>query len=101
MVEPRSSPSPPRCARCSAELQPGGGDLYLVNIEAIADPYPPVFSDEDLRRDPREEIERILGDLRHLSAEEAMNQVYRRTAILLCGRCYRAWIEDPTGRSNE
>ena len=98
MVAPRSSPPPLRCARCSAELQPGGGDLYLVNIEAIADPYPPVFSDEDLRRDPREQIERILGELRHLSAEEAMNQVYRRTAILLCGRCYRAWIEDPAGR---
>lgn len=72
-----------------------------MNIEAIADPYPPVFSDEDLRRDPRKEIERILAELRHLSAEEAMNQVYRRTAILLCGRCYRAWIEDPAGRSNE
>jgi hypothetical protein len=99
MVEPRSSSSPPRCARCSAALQPGRGDLYLVNIEAIADPYPPFFTDDDLLRDPRKEIERILGELRHLSAEEAMNQVYRRTAILLCGRCYRAWIEDPAGRS--
>jgi hypothetical protein len=100
MVAPRSS-STPRCARCLAELQPGRGDLYLVNIEAIADPYPPVFTDEDLRRDPREEIERILGEMGRLSAEEAMNQVYRRTAILLCGRCYRAWIEDPAGRSNQ
>jgi len=81
-------------------LQPGAGDLYLVNIEAVADPFPPIFSDEDLRRDPRAEIERILGALRHLSAEEAMNQVYRRTAILLCGRCYRVWIVDPAGRSD-
>ncbi len=68
-----------------------------MNIEAIADPYPPVFSDEDRRRDPRKEIDRILAELRHLSAEEAMNQVYRRSAIFLCGRCYRAWIENPTG----
>jgi hypothetical protein len=70
-----------------------------VNIEAIADPYPPVFSEEDLRRDPREEIARLVEQLQGLSAEEAMNQVYRQTTLFLCCRCYRDWIEAPAGRA--
>jgi hypothetical protein len=78
-------------------LQPGSGNLYLVKIESFCDPAPPAFSEEDLRRDPREEIRRLLEDLRGVSGQEAMDQVYRRLTLYLCGPCYRAWIEDPTG----
>ena len=99
MDTPESNHSPLCCDRCLAELKPGADDLYLVSVEAVADPYPPLFSDEDLQRDPRSEIERLLHELRHLSAQEAMDQVYRRVTFHLCGRCYREWIEDPAGRS--
>jgi hypothetical protein len=51
--------SPLLCARCGAELAPGKGNYYVVRIEALADPTPPSFTDEDLQRDPREEIERL------------------------------------------
>ncbi|MHC4399039.1 MAG: hypothetical protein ACYTG0_05095 [Planctomycetota bacterium] len=88
---------PTTCGRCGVELTPGAGDFFVVRIEALADPTPPSFSDEDLRRDPRKEIERLLNQLRHLSAEEAMSQVYRRLILSLCNACYREWIEDPVG----
>ena len=85
------------CNRCTRELRPGSGDFYVVRIEAVADPTPPEFSEEDLQRDPRAEIDELLARLRHLSEQEAMDQVYRRLTIYLCTPCYRKWIEDPTG----
>ncbi len=29
------------CHQCGAQLQPGEGSFYVVNIEAFADPTPP------------------------------------------------------------
>ena len=89
--------TPLLCNRCSAELEPGAGDFYVVRIEAFADPTPPSFSEEDLRRDPKQEIERLIDQMRHLSQQEAMDQIYRRLTLTLCGPCYRLWIENPTG----
>jgi len=84
------------CDRCAAELEPGTGSFYVVRIEAFADPTPPNFSEEDLKRDPKEEIRRLLEQMRDLSPQEAMDQVYRRLTLTLCGPCYRRWIENPT-----
>lgn len=83
------------CARCSVELTPGTGDFYVVRIEAFADSTPPVFSAEDLQRDARAEIERLLDEMRELSERELLDQVYRHLILYLCGPCYRQWIEDP------
>lgn len=80
------------CNRCGTELKPGSGDFYLVRIEAFADPTPPSFSEEDLRRDARAEIERLIEQLEGLSEREALDQVYRRLVLYLCGPCYRQWI---------
>jgi hypothetical protein len=85
------------CDRCHGELTPGRGSFYVVRIEAFADPTPPEFTEEDLWRDPREEIDRLLAQLRDLSEQDAMHQVYRRTTIYLCTACYRQWIENPAG----
>jgi len=85
------------CDRCQAMLQPGSGDFYVVQIEAVCDPTPPQFSEEDLQCDPRAEIARLLEDLRGMSGQEAMDQVYRRVTLYLCGPCYRKWIENPVG----
>jgi hypothetical protein len=30
-----------------------------------------------------------------VSGQEAMDQVYRRVTVYLCGPCYRRWIENP------
>ena len=84
------------CNRCRMDLKPGEGNFYMVRIEALADPTPPNFSTEDLQRDPRLEIEQLLEQMRCMSAQEAMDQVYRQVIIYLCGPCYRQWIEDPT-----
>ncbi len=83
------------CHSCGAELHPGRGDLYVVRIDALADPTPPVITEDDLKRDLRAEIDRLVESLDRLSAQEAMDQVHRRLIIHLCVPCYRRWIEDP------
>jgi hypothetical protein len=88
---------PPSCDRCAAELHPGRGDFYLVSIVAVADPSPPLIAEEDLARDVGREIDRLIKHLKGVDALEAMDQVYRRKVLYLCGPCYRHWIEDPTG----
>ena len=98
MSEPEvTDESPLMCHRCGTELQPGKGDFYVVRIEALADPTPPSFSEEDLCRDANAEIEGLIEQMEGLTEQEAMDQVYRRVLLCLCGRCYRQWIEDPTG----
>jgi hypothetical protein len=88
-------PLPVLCARCTTTLTPGKGDFYVVRIEAVADPTPPDFSEADLDHDPRAEIGRLIDQMRGLSEQELIDQVYRRLVLCLCGPCYRRWIEDP------
>ena len=85
------------CARCSAVLQPGKSIFYWVKIEAVADPTPPNVTEEELQGDLRGQIERLLKQMEGLSAQEAMDQVYRRLTIHLCAACYGEWIENPAG----
>ncbi len=83
------------CHRCGAEVHPGRGEFYVVRIDAFADPTGPEITDEDLKRDRRAEIEQLVEQLSTLSAQEAMDQVYRRLVICLCTPCYNRWIENP------
>jgi hypothetical protein len=85
------------CERCGAQLEPGKGEFYVVRIEAFADPTPPSITAEDLQRNIAAEIERLLDSMRNLSAQEAMDQVYRKMTVYLCTPCYQCWIEHPVG----
>ena len=93
--------APLLCARCAAELEPGTGSFYQVTIEAVADPTPPIITAEDLAVDIRQRIEQLLQQMENLSAQEAMDQIYRRLTLHLCGPCYRQWIENPAGDARE
>lgn len=86
-----------RCARCSRPLAAGRGDHYLVGILAVADPSPPVVTEEDLARDLSREIRIVLDRLRETGEDEALDQVFRRKVFRLCNACYKGWIESPTG----
>jgi hypothetical protein len=86
------------CHRCAAQLIPGEGSFYVVRIEAFADPTPPTISSDELRDiDLNAEFSRVLEEMRNMSEQELMDQVYRRLTIHLCASCYRDWIENPVG----
>ena len=88
------------CHRCGRHLTPGGGDFYVVRMEAFADPTPPDVSEEDLPGYLGLEtaIEELIDQMKGMSEQEMADQVYRRLTLHLCGKCYRKWIEDPAGR---
>jgi hypothetical protein len=88
--------APLACARCGAVLTPGSGDFYRVTIEAVADPTPPDLPDLGLS-DIRQRIERLLAQMKGMSEQEALDQIYRRLTFDLCIPCYRQWIKNPTG----
>jgi hypothetical protein len=87
---------PPFRDICSKELHPGRGDFYRVRIEAVADPSPPSFTEEDLARDVSAEISRLLERMRDMTEQELRDQVHRRVVLHLCIPCYARWIENPT-----
>ncbi|MBN1942748.1 MAG: hypothetical protein JW849_05575 [Phycisphaerae bacterium] len=95
------SDMPLLCHRCGCDLTPGEGNFYVVRIEALADPTPPRYDEDEFARWTAEEIDAeinsLLDEMKHLSEQEMMDQVYRRLTIHLCGRCYRRWIENPAG----
>jgi hypothetical protein len=95
-ADPASATDPLWCTRCLAELRPGNGNFYEVTIEAVADPTPPSVPADDPAH-LRENIEQLIRQMGDLSAQEALDQVYRRVVIHLCGPCFREWIENPTG----
>jgi hypothetical protein len=95
-----ADPPPSQCRRCGRPVQPGRGDLYVVSILAVADPWPPVFTADDLALDVGAEIRRLIAQAGRLDAQQARDQVYRQTILHLCTSCYQRWIEDPTGTAS-
>jgi hypothetical protein len=89
------------CKLCSKEVHPGRGDYYLVRIDAVADPEPPVFTQEDIDQDVSAEIDRLIRTIKGMSEQQLERQVFRQKAIHLCITCFNRWIENPTGRSKE
>ena len=92
--------NPPRleCQRCGRAHQPGRGDLDVVSILALADPYPPVFTEKDLALDVGREILRLVAQMNSLDAQQAQDQVYRRLIFHLCNACYHEWMKNPVDR---
>ena len=63
--------------------------------QAVGFVFKPVL--EDLAKDTRKELDRLIAGMQELSEQELMDQVHRRVTLSLCGRCYADWIENPTG----
>jgi len=86
------------CRKCGAELVPGRGDFYVVNIEAYAEAGVLRITAEDLAKDQAAAMREIVEELKGVSAQEAMDSVYRRVSFYLCRGCYAGWIEEPMGK---
>jgi len=80
------------CDGCGAELLPASAVRYEVRIEVEAAYDPLGITAEDLQKDHRAEIAKILEQLKGLSATEAENQVYRRVDFDLCPACQRRYL---------
>jgi hypothetical protein len=92
-----SDETPLFCDRCSKILEAGRGNFYVVRIEGIADPSPPILEAEVSRGQVTREIDRLLRRISKMTEQELNDQVFRRVILHLCGPCYRVWVENPTG----
>ncbi len=66
------------CERCSKEVHPGRGDYYLVRIYAVADPQPPIITQEDLDQDVEAEIKRLIRMMNSMSERQLERHVFAR-----------------------
>ena len=84
------------CHRCGALMERGMPPFYVVRIEAWAYAVPPDWDVEE-GADVGAEMAELIEAARKLSEQELMDEVFRRMTVHLCPRCYRQWIENPTG----
>ncbi len=85
------------CDLCGNELLKEKEVRYEVRIEVKAAYDPLNISQEDLDRDFRAEIARVLQQLEGVSLAEAQNQIYRKFEFDLCPACQRAYVRNPLG----
>jgi hypothetical protein len=80
------------CDGCGRALLTDSEVRYEVSIQVKAAYDPLEVSTEDLGKDYRAEIAKVLRQLEGLSAAEVQNQVYRAFDFDLCPACQRRYI---------
>lgn len=81
-----------RCAGCGEEV--AAFSSFVLSVELFAAPEAPAWSEEELERDRRPELEALLERLRamgeaDIAAEEA--RVHERRVFRLCAACRERW----------
>ena len=85
------------CDACGDGLLIDADVRYLVRIEVFAAYDPMELSREDLARDHRSEMARLIEDMRHMDPQELEDQVYKKLQFDLCPKCQRIYLRDPLG----
>ena len=84
------------CDACGREIPPHAH--YIVRIEVFADPsLPSTTSKELLATDFDAEMQKILDEVKNLSADELQDQVHRQFEYTLCRSCHRKYLANPLG----
>ncbi len=86
------------CDRCGRELSASGADRYIARFELYAAGGPLEFTADDLRRDPRQELDKVLKELASADADGVEDQTYRCLRFDLCVACHREVLANPWGR---
>jgi hypothetical protein len=84
------------CGRCSVPLFPGRGGFFKIKFTAVADPYPPILDDQDLK-ELQLKYRELLRKLDETSATVAMESVAVTRVFQLCNTCFKTWLECPSG----
>ncbi|PYJ58446.1 MAG: hypothetical protein DME24_16325 [Verrucomicrobia bacterium] len=82
------------CDRCGRPIE-RGQLRYVAKIEVFAAADPLEITLEDLLRDTRREMDRLLQQCEELSEEELMRDVYVRFNFDLCRACQKSYVTDP------
>ena len=86
------------CDRCGRQLEPDDPGRFVVKVEVFAAADPLTITEEDLKRDHRAEIARLIDQLERMDPDEVEDQVYRSFRFDLCRQCHEAYIRSPIQR---
>jgi hypothetical protein len=92
---------PTTCDRCGQAIHPGRGDCVAVGIVAVADPWPPIITEDELTADVGREIQLLIDRLSRRTERALEDDVVRRVAFTLCRACFSVWIADPLDRGTD
>ena len=83
------------CSLCGKTLMLEEDVRYVVQIRVFAAADPLEFGPQELRKDWRPELERLVRRMEKMNAEELEAQVFKEFRFFLCPRCQRDYIRDP------
>jgi hypothetical protein len=84
-----------RCDGCGLDLQPDGGNHYIVKIEAFAAAGRLEFTEDDPQRDHEADIRRAIDELSKRHPDDVEDAVYRAFRFDLCPACHRRFLARP------
>ena len=82
------------CDRCGRPIQQGQL-RYIAKIQVFAAADTLEITLEDLLRDSRREIERLLQQCEEMSEEDLMRDVFVQFHFDLCRACQKAYLANP------
>lgn len=82
------------CDRCG-QLMDKGQLRYIAKIQVFAAYDPLEISFEDLQKDTRAEIRKLLSQMEGRSEEELMKEVFTAFEFDLCPKCQREYVREP------
>jgi hypothetical protein len=85
------------CDLCGQAMPPH--THYVVRIDVYADPaLPPTTSAELNKIDFDNTFDKLLKEMKELTAEELADQVHRRFEFKICPACQKRFLSNPLGK---
>ena len=86
------------CAMCGKPLLLDEDVRYVVDIRVYAAYDAMDLTAEDLKKDRREEIKRLIEQMKDMDPQELEDQVHKEFRFHLCPACQRQYLRDPLPR---
>jgi hypothetical protein len=86
-----------KCDRCGKRLAPDDPNRFVVKVEVFAAADHLTVTEEDLERDHRAEIDRLVKQLDKMTADEVEDLTYRAFRFDLCRDCHKVYLKNPLG----
>jgi hypothetical protein len=87
------------CDKCGKRLDAREDHRFIVNIEVFAAESSMELTKEDLDRDHRAEMQKLIDQLARANPDDIEDQTYRRFRFDLCTTCHRRYLADPIART--
>ena len=85
------------CDRCGKRLEADDPNRFVVKIEVFAAADHVTITEEDLTRDHRAEIDRLVKQLDDMDPDEVEDLTYRAFRFDLCRACHKIYLANPIG----